>query len=124
MKRWTLITIAVGALMIAYSQLPSTTRGKLVGRLGADNTMSVTVPGNRESVPRVVRGRGHLQAVEGVSVFAPFTGQLSKIQLKVGDRVTKGQILVTVRSHELLQRLQKNAAALKTSNEDVRSKTG
>src|SRR5262245_48391752 len=124
MKRWTLITIAVGVLIIAYSQLPSKTRGKLVGWFGADNTMSVTVPDKRESVPHVIRGRGHLQAVEVVSVFAPFTGQLSKIQLKVGDRVTKGQILATVRSHELLQRLQKIAAALETAKEDLRRQEG
>src|SRR5262245_3460639 len=123
MKRWTLIALAVGALMIAYSQLPSTTKGKLVGWFGADDTVSVTeVPGKRESVPHLVHGRGHLQAVEVVSVFAPFTGQLSKIQLKVGDRVSKGQILATVRSHELLQRAQKIAAALETAKADLRQK--
>jgi RND family efflux transporter MFP subunit len=55
-------------------------------------------------------------------VFAPFTGQLGKIQLKVGDRVAKGQILATVRSHELLQRLQKIGAALETAKEDLRRK--
>src|SRR5262245_56603679 len=123
MKRWTLMALAVGALMISYSQLPSTTKGKLVGWFGADDMVSVTeVPGKRESVPHPVRGRGHLQAVEVVSVFAPFTGQLSKIQLKVGDRVSKGQILATVRSHELEQRAQKVAAALETAKEDHRRK--
>src|SRR5262245_14822782 len=122
MKRWTLITLAVGALMIAYRQLPSNTKGKLVGWFGADNTISVTVPGNRESVPHLVRARGQLQAVEVVNVFSPFSGQLSKIQLKAGDRVSKGQILATVRPNELVQRLQEIEAALETAREGLRRK--
>lgn len=120
MKRCTLITLAVGALVIGYNQLPFTTKGKLVGWFGGDDSISVTrAPVKRELVPHLVRGRGQLQAVEVVNLFSPVAGQLSKIQLKVGDRVSKGQILATVRSHELEQRLQKVAVALGTAKENL-----
>jgi RND family efflux transporter MFP subunit len=75
-------------------------------------------------MPHVVRERGQLQAVEVVDVFSPVAGQLSKVQLKAGDKVFKGQILATVRSHELLQRLEKIAAALEAATADLRQKEG
>ena len=73
-------------------------------------------------IPHVVRGRGQLQAVEVVDVVSPVAGQLSKFRLKVGDKVAKGQILATVRSRELLQRMEKIAAALEAATADLRQK--
>ena len=63
-----------------------------------------------------------LQAVEVVDVVSPVAGQLSKVQLKVGDKVAKGQTLATVRSGELLQRVEKIAAALEAATADLRQK--
>src|SRR5262249_62258377 len=40
----------------------------------------------------------------------------------VVDRVTHGKILANVRSHELLQRAQKIAAAIETAKTDLRQK--
>jgi HlyD family secretion protein len=125
MKRWVLIALALGALIVVYCQLPSTIRGKVVGWFVTDDTISLTgVPVNKELIPHVVRERGQLQAVEVVDVFSPVAGQLSKVQLKAGDKVFKGQILATVRSHELLQRLEKIAAALEAATADLRQKEG
>ncbi len=111
MKQWLVIIVVVGALIIGYRWL------------GTHDTIPVTVaPVTKELVPHVVRGRGQLQAIEIVDVVSPVAGQLSKVQLKVGDRVAQGQILATVRSHELLQRAQKIAAALETAKADLRQK--
>ena len=119
MKRWVLITLALGALIIGYRQLPSTTKGWF----GTDDTISATgTPVNRESTPPVVRERGQLQAVEVVDVFSPVAGHLNKVQFKAGDKVVKGQTLVTVRSDELLQRVEKIAAALEAAKADLRQK--
>jgi len=78
--------------------------------------------GQQSIAAHVIRGRGQLQAIEVVDVVSPVAGQLSKVQLKVGDRVAQGQILATVRSHELLQRAQKIAAAIETAKTDLRQK--
>src|SRR5262249_57485061 len=56
---------------------------------------------------------------DGVSAVG---GQVGKVELEVGDRVTQGQILAPVRSHELLARAQKIAAALETAKADLRQK--
>ena len=54
--------------------------------------------------------------------FLRSRGNLSKVQLKVGDKVAKGQILATVRSGELLQRVEKITAALEAATADLRQK--
>jgi RND family efflux transporter MFP subunit len=119
MKRRVLITLALGALIIGYRQLPSTTKGWF----GTDNTISATgTPVKRELMPHVVRERGQLQAVEVVDVFSPVAGHLNKVQFKAGDKVVKGQTLATVRSDELLQRVEKIAAALEAAKADLRQK--
>src|SRR4030095_15621852 len=109
MKRWVLITLALGALIIGYRQLRSTPQGWF----GTDNTISATgTPVNRALMPHVVRERGQLQAVEVVDVFSPVAGHLNKVQLKAGDKVVKGPPLASVRSDELLQRVEKISADL------------
>src|SRR5215510_1641277 len=118
MKQWLVIIVATGALIIGYRQL---IRGEFLGWLATHDAILVTAaPVNKTLRPHIVRGGGELQAIEVVDVVSPVAGQLSKVQLKVGDRVTQGQILATVRSHELLQRAQKIAAALETAQTDLR----
>jgi len=124
MKRWLLITLAVGALIIiGYRQLPSAMMKKVVGWFITDDTIAVTdAQVNRELLPHIVHGRGQLQTVEVVDVISPVAGWLSRLQLKAGDKVFKGQILATVRSQELLQRVEKIAAALDAAKADLRQK--
>ena len=87
----------------------------------AHDAIRVTAPpANQSVIPYVVRGRGELQAFEVVDVVSPVAGQLSKVQLKVGDKVAKGQTLATVRSRELLQRMETVAAALEAATADLR----
>jgi RND family efflux transporter MFP subunit len=120
MKQRLLILLAIGALIIGYHQL---IMEKFLGWFVTHDTIRVTaVPVNKALIPHVVRGRGQLQAVEVVDVISPVAGQLSKVQLRTGDKVSKGQILATVRSHELLQRLEKIAAALEAARADLRQK--
>src|SRR5262245_40847273 len=120
MKQWLVVIVVMGALIIGYRQL---IRSEFLGWLATHDAIPVTaVPVNKTLLPHIVRGGGELQAIEVVDVVSPVSGQLSKVQLKIGDRVAQGQILATVRSHELLQRLQKVAAALETAKEDLRRK--
>ena len=117
MKQWLVIILAMGALIIGYRQLITE---KFLGWFVTHEAVPVAAPVKKDLVSHVVRGRGKLQAVEVVDVVSPVAGQLSKIRLKAGDRVTKGQILATVRSHELLRRVQKISAALEAAKADLR----
>jgi RND family efflux transporter MFP subunit len=120
MKQWLLIILAIGALIIGYRQL---IMEKFLGWFVTHDAIRVTAaPVNQALIPHVVRGRGQLQAVEVVDVVSPVAGQLSKVQLKAGDKVAKGQTLATVRSGELLQRVEKIAAALEAATADLRQK--
>jgi RND family efflux transporter MFP subunit len=120
MKQWLLIILAMGALIIGYRQL---IMEKFLGWFVTHDAIRVTAaPVNKALIPHVVRGRGQLQAVEVVDVVSPVAGQLSKVQFKAGDKVSKGQILATVRSHELLQRMEKIAAALEAAKAGLRQK--
>jgi RND family efflux transporter MFP subunit len=120
MKQRLFIILAMGALIIGYHQL---IMEKFLGWFVTHDAIRVTAsPVNKALTPRVVRGRGQLQAVEVVDVVSPVAGQLSEFRLKVGDKVAKGQILATVRSRELLQRMEKIAAALEAATADLRQK--
>jgi RND family efflux transporter MFP subunit len=121
MKQWLVIIVVMGgALVIGYRQL--ITR-EFLSWLGTHDAIMVTgAPVNKALLPHVVRGRGQLHAIEVVDLVSPVAGQLSKVQVKVGDRVAQAQILATVRSHELLQRMQKITAALETARADLRQK--
>ena len=120
MKQWLLIILAMCALIIGYRQL---IMEKFLGGFVTHDAIRVTAaPVNKALIPHVVRGRGQLQAVEVVDVVSPVAGQLSKVQLKAGDKVSKGQILATVRPHEFLQRMEKIAAALEAATADLRQK--
>jgi RND family efflux transporter MFP subunit len=111
MKQWLVIIVVVAAMIIGYRWLAT-----------HDALLVTAAPVNKTLLPHIVRGGGELQAIEVVDVVSPVSGQLSKVQLKVGDRVAQGQILATVRSHELLARAQKIAAALETAKTDLRQK--
>jgi len=120
MKQWLLIILAMGALIIGYRQL---IMEQFLGWFVTHDAIRVTAaPVNKALIPHVVRGRGQLQAIEVVDVVSPVAGQLSKVQLKVGDKVAKGQTLATVRSGELLQRVEKIAAALEAAKADLQQK--
>jgi HlyD family secretion protein len=120
MKQRLLIILAVGALIIGYHQL---IMENFLGWFVTHDAIRVTAaPVNKALIPRVVRGRGQLQAVEVVDVVSPVAGQLSEFRLKVGDKVAKGQTLATVRSRELLQRVEQITAALEAATADLRQK--
>jgi HlyD family secretion protein len=120
MRQWLLIILAMGALIIGYRQL---IMEQFLGWFVTHDAIRVTAaPVNKALIPHVVRGRGQLQAVEVVDVVSPVAGQLSKVQLKVGDKVAKGQTLATVRSGELLQRVEKISAALEAAKAEFRQK--
>jgi RND family efflux transporter MFP subunit len=120
MKQRLLIILAMGALIIGYHQ-PIVE--KFLGWFVTHDAIRVTAaPVNKALIPRVVRGRGQLQAVEVVDVVSPVAGQLSEFRVKVGDKVAQGQTLATVRSRELLQRMGKIIAALEAATADLRQK--
>ena len=67
--------------------------------------IKVASVGRRTLQPhRIVPGRIEYNATRHVEVKAPFDGLIRKVEVKVGDRVTDGQILAVVDSPELGER--------------------
>jgi HlyD family secretion protein len=119
-KRWALIGLALAAIIIGFYYMTSFTGEKITGEFVADQGMPVAAsPADGKLAHRTVRGRGELQAMETVDLVSTFAGKLTKLQVKAGDRVPRGQTLATVRSAELQQRAEKTSAALAAAKADL-----
>lgn len=76
----------------------------------------------KASIPVIIRGAGTLQVVREVDVVSGVGGRLSNIRSHVGDRVREGQVLGTLHSPELLERLKGIEVALEAAKADLREK--
>ena len=121
---WLLLALVLGGVAIGYGELPSRISEKTASWLAADvvNPANKVVKVRKESTPAVLRGSGKLQPVSEVEVASRVPGQVSDIRSKIGDRVTKGQILAIIRSDELLQREKSIEAYLDAAKTALRRK--
>jgi RND family efflux transporter MFP subunit len=110
---WLLLTVVLVGAVIGYRQLPSWIREETASWFAADDVNPAkVVQAKRETPPPIVRKSGKLQPVSEVDVASRVPGRVIEIRPKVGDRVTKGQVLAIIRSDELLQRKKNIEAAL------------
>jgi len=112
---WFLFGLALLALMNHHRHQPSAMKTSVADRFANEEV-------ERKAVPHVVHGSGELQAVTAVNVVSRIAGQISEVRSKAGDIVTGGQVLATVRSSELLQRLAKTSAVLEAAKLDLQEK--
>jgi RND family efflux transporter MFP subunit len=125
MKRqsWLFLGLSLAAVAIGYRQLPSDTRRQMTGWFLREAAIAVrVVPVKKTAIPAVVQGAGKLQVMKEVDVVSAIAGRVSDIRSQVGESVREGQILATVRSPELLKRLERAEAALEASEADLRQK--
>lgn len=106
MKSLNLLIAAVIVAMLAQS----------CGRNNADNTQATeTVKVNAESiqlttVPKKFHYTGTVSSVNQSTLSTRLMGQISKVMVNEGDAVTKGQLLVSIRSNDI-QAKQKQVEA-------------
>ena len=117
---WLLIPPALGALVIAYHDLPFAVKANTAARFAnGDQIVSTAMQVEQKFMPPVVQWSGELGAVEAVDVIARVPGQIREVRAKTGDIVTRGQVLATVHSVELLHRLEEKLAALEAAKMDL-----
>jgi RND family efflux transporter MFP subunit len=124
MKRYVGLLIALTlALVIGYRHLPPAMKASIVNRVASDAQIPVkAMQVERKSTPQVVHWTGTLEIVKSANVVSRIAGQISEVRSKAGDVVSGGQVLATVRSIELLQRLEKTSAALEAAKMDLQEK--
>jgi len=69
-----------------------------------------------------VYGSGTLRPVKEVEIVSLVPGILEEIRYKVGDKVSAGQWVASIRATELIQRAQQVEAALEAAQADLREK--
>lgn len=125
MKRhsWLFLSLSLAAAAIGYGRLPSETKQKMAGWFLNEAAIPIEViQVKKKSISRAVHGAGKLQVVKETQVFSRVSGRVSDIRAKVGDSVREGQILATVHSPELLERLQSIEAAFEAAEQELRQK--
>jgi membrane fusion protein (multidrug efflux system) len=123
---WLLLALVLGGGAIGYGELPSRISEKTASWLAADdvNPANKVVKVRKESTPAVLRGSGKLQPVSEVDVASRVPGRVIEVRPRVGDRVTKGQVLAIIRSDELLQRKKSVEVILEAAKADLVQKEG
>jgi membrane fusion protein (multidrug efflux system) len=118
---WLLLALVLGGVAIGYGELPSRISEKTASWLAADdvNPANKVVKVRKESTPAVLRGSGKLQPVSEVDVASRVPGRVIEVRPRVGDRVTKGQVLAIIRPDELLQRKKSVEVILEAAKADL-----
>jgi RND family efflux transporter MFP subunit len=122
---WLVLALVLGGAVIGYHELPSRIREETASWFAAEDVNPAKVVQTKRETPLpVVLGRGKLQPVSEVDVASRAPGRIIEIRPKVGDRVTKGQVLAIIRSDELLQRKKNIEAALDAAKAVLWQKEG
>lgn len=82
----------------------------------------VTAPARRGDIENAVLATGRLDAFERVNVGAQVSGQVKSLKVKLGDRITKGQLVADIDSLPQRNELRTAEAALNIVKADRQAK--
>ena len=91
------------------------------GKSGSAKVRAEVVTPERRDITRSLRLPGTLTPDEQVDLFAKASGYVSKIELDIGDTVSKGDALVTIRIPEMQDELRQMEAVLEAKLAKVRA---
>ncbi|MEU8382347.1 HlyD family efflux transporter periplasmic adaptor subunit [Streptosporangium sp. NPDC048865] len=107
----TLAVLLLGGVVIAYSSLG--------GEAPSADAAVRTVPVTRATVSASVSASGTVASARARSLSFGSSGTVEKIYVKVGDKVTAGQILARLDDDSAQENLDAAAAALDTADDDT-----
>ncbi|WP_329086821.1 efflux RND transporter periplasmic adaptor subunit [Streptosporangium sp. NBC_01469] len=110
----TLGVLLLGGVVIAYSSL-----GGEASSANAANAAVRTVPVTRATVSASVSASGTVASARARSLAFGSNGTVEKIYVKVGEKVTAGQILARLDDDSAQESLDAAAAALDTADDDT-----
>ena len=116
MKRylWLCIPLAVALVWLGGGvRLVTVLYDPLYDWLGGGAVELRVVQVKKGAIAIIVRGDGGLEPVRMVEVASPLAGTLGQLHVKIGDAVKGGQLLATVRSGEIVERLERSEQALR-----------
>ncbi|QPR27420.1 efflux RND transporter periplasmic adaptor subunit [Edwardsiella hoshinae] len=82
----------------------------------------VTAPVRKGDIENAVLATGRIDAIERVNVGAQVSGQVKSLNVKLGDRVTKGQLIAYIDDVPQRNELRNAEAALNVVNADLQAK--
>jgi RND family efflux transporter MFP subunit len=117
MKRYIyIVTMLVPAIYI----LSSCTHDEQTRNEPKDTSVAVSVSTARKEAGHTVKSSGEIASVETAAISTRIMGFITSIKVKPGDRVQKGQLLVTISSEDLLARRAQAQAAVSEAEAALR----
>ncbi|MEQ8626179.1 efflux RND transporter periplasmic adaptor subunit [Ekhidna sp.] len=116
-----LVIILVVIGLIAYPKLPkgtSTEAGDAPSNTQSEKLTVNAIIVNSEQLANTVNVTGSLIADESVVLNSELSGKIEKISFKEGQRVTKGQTIVTLNDDEILAEIEKLQFTKKLNEDD------
>ncbi|MEQ6165802.1 efflux RND transporter periplasmic adaptor subunit [Ekhidna sp. MALMAid0563] len=116
-----LVIILVVIGLIAYPKLPKGTSTEASDTPSNTQSEKLTVNAiivNSEQLANTVNVTGSLIADESVVLNSELSGKIEKISFKEGQRVTKGQTIVTLNDDEILAEIEKLQFTKKLNEDD------
>ena len=114
-----IILVVIG--LIAYPKLPKGTSNEASDTPSNTQSEKLTVNAiivNSEQLANTVNVTGSLIADESVVLNSELSGKIEKISFKEGQRVTKGQTIVTLNDDEILAEIEKLQFTKKLNEDD------
>jgi len=107
-RRW--IALGLGVLVVLITAIVVSQR---LGNARAATTSLQTAPAQRTTLVATVNAAGNIQAHEQLTLNFQVAGQVSKINVSVGDKVKTGQVLAELDATDLAFQVQQSEIALK-----------
>jgi membrane fusion protein, macrolide-specific efflux system len=114
---WVAVAALVGAGLLVHLNLPGGAEADPV-TLGRDSGFALT----RGPFEVAVASSGLIQPFEVVDVGAQVSGQLSNLQVKLGDRVRPGQLLAEIDDRRIKARLDQGEAAIENLRAQIHAR--
>lgn len=131
-RSWLWAVVAVGvviATVAIVAQFQGTSKRTVVGADGVEReeenatpepiAVRITHPEKGE-MDRTTTQPGSVQAYESVPILAEVSGYLKTLNVDIGDRVSKGQVLATISVPELEKQVERHAAGVEQAEAKVK----
>ncbi|HEU4340003.1 MAG TPA: efflux RND transporter periplasmic adaptor subunit [Candidatus Binatia bacterium] len=123
MKRysWLFVVLALAAAFVGYRVLSPGTLPWRPARFPQEGATSVRVGvAKTTTIAPAVHGTGEIRPVTEIDLVASMAGRIAAIRARVGDPVSEGDIVATLKAEDLLERARQIAATLERAETDLR----
>jgi len=110
-----IILIGVGALVVAGAGLAFSSRGRDQGKVEVE-----TSPVEARQIIQTVDATGRIQPVTQVNISADVSAKITRLEVKEGDWVEKGQLLLELDRERYLAEVESAEANLRSSQAQAR----